>query len=479
MKKIFTLTLVCLLTLIFVQAQELKTYKGDYEGGQATYQYFETDEFERIYQGSFSLTNMPYNMQPGYSVKESKFSCNGNFNDGYKEGEWVYVADNFKNVDGHLLKDTFKGSYINGYKNGAFTYTRYNKTKRRNDIEINVNYRNDTIVGDFKSTHTDKSTLVVSGKLDDDGFATGTWTEKTKFQVTIMKFYDGYCYYLGVRSLQTGEIDVRLDEKENYEKLKADHWVYGETTYRSSGATRQKEGLVQAEYMKHEPYWSGDFSSYSYVRGDLFLLYARIKNYNQLDFTNVLPYFAKGSRNDKMSFIPFKVLGDVSKSRKYQMSLIEGEYDEYIKIGDDYLAKGNKSFAINSYNKALVLKPTNASLKSKISTLEKEHKAEVEAKKKEKERLEQEKNEKIKAIKGEFQLNYKEINKNPNIKAFGTASTKLFDKHKFCGDNLECLEELIAVQRKLVEFSKITDKTVEKALKKAETFEDVKVAVGL
>jgi len=56
MKKKFKITLFWLVIgLSFqVNCQTIKTYSGTYEGGYATYQYYENKNYERILNGSFT-----------------------------------------------------------------------------------------------------------------------------------------------------------------------------------------------------------------------------------------------------------------------------------------------------------------------------------------------------------------------------------------------------------------------------------------
>src|SRR5579863_6751072 len=56
----------------------IKTYTGPFENGTATYQYYENEKLERIYQGNFSYK------QPGVIVT-------GKFKNNKREGTWKFI----------------------------------------------------------------------------------------------------------------------------------------------------------------------------------------------------------------------------------------------------------------------------------------------------------------------------------------------------------------------------------------------------
>jgi tetratricopeptide (TPR) repeat protein len=248
--------------------------------------------------------------------------------------------------------------------------------------------------------------------------------------------------------------------------------VYGQTRYTSSRAIREKLGLVQAEWSKHEPHWPVE--NLSYIASDMFLLYARIEKYNRRFNTEVFPYFPKGSRNDKMEFIPFKVLGDFNKTKTAK---IEAEFNNLKNEADNNFKYKRYDSAVKLYKQALKLKPNDTDLPSLIAKAEKEA-----VKEKEENKIRLEKETMVKAIEDEFETNTVEIN-NANKKAYNNANHLIkhsYSTKKIVSDDIsQYIEEYITVQRKLVTLSKSTNKTLEKALKKAETYTEVKAAVGM
>ena len=79
MKYIYT-TLILLLWYRISVSQDTKTYSGPYEGGKATYQYYETKDLERVFHGTF-------NYVPDAILGEGKIT--GRFFHDKKDGTWT------------------------------------------------------------------------------------------------------------------------------------------------------------------------------------------------------------------------------------------------------------------------------------------------------------------------------------------------------------------------------------------------------
>ena len=71
--------LVTLLSFSISVAQNIKTYKGVFNKGKATYQYYENANLERVYHGHFLFT-------------DSESRLEGEFKDNKKDGLWKYSS---------------------------------------------------------------------------------------------------------------------------------------------------------------------------------------------------------------------------------------------------------------------------------------------------------------------------------------------------------------------------------------------------
>lgn len=92
MKQIISIVLMTLTVQASV-GQTLKTYSGVYEGGKATYTYYEDENGERVKHGKFSYSNVNKGIGVGGGMSVSyatTISASGNYKDGLKDGKWTY-----------------------------------------------------------------------------------------------------------------------------------------------------------------------------------------------------------------------------------------------------------------------------------------------------------------------------------------------------------------------------------------------------
>jgi len=67
-----------------LQAQTIKTYSGPYENGKATYQYYEDNNGERIYNGPFT-----------YKSIDGTIRITGTYKNGKRNGSWLCTLINY------------------------------------------------------------------------------------------------------------------------------------------------------------------------------------------------------------------------------------------------------------------------------------------------------------------------------------------------------------------------------------------------
>ena len=72
------------------QNKSTQTYSGNFEGGKATYSYYENNEYERIYNGDFEYTG---NVEDYVGLV---FNISGDFANNLKEGKWIFSVEDVK-----------------------------------------------------------------------------------------------------------------------------------------------------------------------------------------------------------------------------------------------------------------------------------------------------------------------------------------------------------------------------------------------
>lgn len=130
-----------LLIANFCNSQTKLIYEGKYLDGFAKYGYFETNDYERIKQGSFL-----YNSTNGTVVIE------GSFNNNKLNDNWTFIYKGNTVHDKQFIH--INGKYIGGKKNGLWTYKYNNPDKKIHDLS-SFTFKNDTltteiVLDDFK-----------------------------------------------------------------------------------------------------------------------------------------------------------------------------------------------------------------------------------------------------------------------------------------------------------------------------------------
>lgn len=176
MKQIVFSAALAILTVQVSVGQTLKTYSGLYEGGKATYTYYEDENGERVKHGKFT-----------YSYATT-LSASGNYKDGIKDGKWIY-----KNK-------TTVINYVDGSMEG--TLTNAGKT---------FQMKNNRITGRVKKIDNSRDeNLTISGQFDEEGFPDGTWTKSYEsdgnLYIDTEKYVHGLLIAKQRKNESTGEI---------------------------------------------------------------------------------------------------------------------------------------------------------------------------------------------------------------------------------------------------------------------------------
>lgn len=207
--------------------QNIKTYSGVYKGnnthGEATYSYYENQEYERIYHGKFSYSGAQ-NRNPRVILK-----IEGSYIENKKNGAWSFYFTN-PNKD---YSFTLEGQYNNGNLNGNWVYSSSNKTigygkpdpdpkKNMETEKYSVNFDNNIFTGQFKYEHVFRGKLKesVDGNFNEDGLWDGEWIHRWENESYlnpvegIYEFKDGVVQKYIIRNISTGEIIDKFNNEE-------------------------------------------------------------------------------------------------------------------------------------------------------------------------------------------------------------------------------------------------------------------------
>ena len=212
MKKIYALLFLSFL-MIESFSQETKIYNGNYEGatthGQARYEYYENDNYERIFDGSFK-----YNATtPDYGLN---LTITGNYKKNKKHGKWIYKLTSTKQSSSEIKNFTSKltGEYNKGDLKGIWTFKR---TKAFNTVKKDFskcNFVDNKFNGEF-IYRNEAIGVKINGNFNNNGFFDGIWKvewgKETPFE-EIRYYKDGFCYKLIYRNLSNGKIINRFDK---------------------------------------------------------------------------------------------------------------------------------------------------------------------------------------------------------------------------------------------------------------------------
>lgn len=207
MKFIVTLFLSTL-SFGLTYGQTLKTYTGSYAGGQATYQYFENTEYERIFNGKFSYTDIKDNVNLSRVHMPSNIEIIGAFKDNLKNGLWTAkeiissVVPTYGNVK---ITMTYSGNFLNGKRQGQWTFKQSLVTSKKIENGNSVlNFNNNILIGAVDLTNA-------KGNLDNKGDFIGVWNAKNEGSEFIAEFKNNIFTKLIKRKVSDGEIIFRYD----------------------------------------------------------------------------------------------------------------------------------------------------------------------------------------------------------------------------------------------------------------------------
>lgn len=197
--KTFLILFILSAVVQFGSAQTLKTYRGLYEGGQATYTYYENENGERVKHGKFTFNKHDSNF--GFSYKVS-----GSYKNNMKDGQWTY---NLKGLEISKIVINFTDGDMNGPISRTY-YSRDGKVRRTECYQMK-NYRVTGIVKDAEEKSLFNSVpWTLTGQFDDDGYPDGIWTKNYITDGNIFidteKYIHGILIAKQTKNESTGEI---------------------------------------------------------------------------------------------------------------------------------------------------------------------------------------------------------------------------------------------------------------------------------
>ena len=224
------LNFTCLLFAISTYSQVLKTYSGQYNinktigqipfnlvKGNATYTYYENQDYERILSGNF-IYNGSYN---NYGNKMN-INTTGAYKDNLKNGIWqskiVITIGKITNNFNVLL------NYTKGIPNGLWKWESFVNKISKGDNAV-LTFTNNTIVGKFTIRNINQK-VEIFGQNNNDGFLTGKIIVNAldTNEELIMDYEEGFKIKHILRNKSTGVISDKYnatpEEIENFRKIK-------------------------------------------------------------------------------------------------------------------------------------------------------------------------------------------------------------------------------------------------------------------
>lgn len=200
---------------ITLNAQNIEKYSGKYENGTAEYEYYENNEFERIFNGYFNYKGrISIDFQGACD-----FIIKGSYKNNKKDGKWSYTIS-----DG-VYKETIIGQYKEGLMNESWLYEAIN-SKQGLHKKSEVTFSNNKLTGKF----------YYNGKVNLDGTITNAlingffndscqidsiwkityidWYNGNIEYEDIQKYKDGVLYWRLKRVKSTGEIIEKIDNSD-------------------------------------------------------------------------------------------------------------------------------------------------------------------------------------------------------------------------------------------------------------------------
>lgn len=193
MKK--TIGIIIMTSLLMkIEAQNLKTYEGSFEKGNAKYTYFENEKGERIYNGNFEYVEKGKAQSIkdifGQTVMEAATlkQIVGQYKNGKAIGErkrrlysigaeGVIDISKMNTSNSKLMEEMTYNYDENGNLSGSYLYVKYDINNNNKIVQkVTANIKNGHLIGHYeKVDYSTSPSLSLIGSFDQDGFFDGEW----------------------------------------------------------------------------------------------------------------------------------------------------------------------------------------------------------------------------------------------------------------------------------------------------------------
>ncbi|MBI9069885.1 MAG: hypothetical protein JEZ09_21510 [Salinivirgaceae bacterium] len=347
--KYYALTLF-LLVLQSSFAQEKKTYSGSFQGettGEATYQYYENDKYERIYDGPFVFTtgtkdkkrlnNKIYREVKGYYVN------------GLKHDSWS-LSSKYNRIN---------GNFNNGVLDGSFAWKKIEGSDTEMKTTVEATFNNGILVGKYFYRDVFGHEVEILGNFSDKGYFDGDWKITTPYGTKIediRKYKQGVLFFRIVRETSSGKILYMIDSTEFVNKLFEN---INETTMLSI-VDGVKYVIQESDnnYFDYDAIYNGyNGNGTTYVKHDCAIESCK-------KFENV--FYGIKSGEIKIEHGYKRIVIDYRKTKE---GIKETKYLEHIKKGDNYCEQRNYKSAVEQYNSSLRYMPNESYPKQQIEDI--------------------------------------------------------------------------------------------------------------
>lgn len=481
-------------------AQTIKTYNGNYENGQATYEYYENSDYERILHGKFSFKSNMGNPSQNINTRfVETTNIIGSFKENKKSGKW-----DIKKVNTNAYMErtaSWKGNFEDGQKNGIWLFNIHtvvdNKT---NDIKASFNFNKDQLIGEVIIGD-------IKGQLDSNGKFIGNWNIKTNDGIEyIAEFKNNIFTKLVARKISDGFILMKYicDSASSYNSMQYE--VINCKTIKSSDETHIKdidtkyfsEFFGQVETIKaidnsinEIKIGSSPFlilepqvvirkkMSYEEIKAEtkkkemlINLTNTANKNFETENYADAMSFYQKAIEIEDNQHLKDKIKDCENKINEDNAK----KYNSFVISGDKYFESSNYSMAIIEYKNALKIKredyPQNqiniAELKIKeLDAIEQRRKEEEIEKRK----VEMQ-NKEIIRLESETKLNHIKLLENKtltkNKKTLNNAYITLYNNSNLINGNdnkTTHLKNLLLLQENISYLINLSSNSLEKELK--------------
>jgi hypothetical protein len=210
MKRFILCLLFALAISLSSYSQIIKTFSGPFYKGKATYQYFENEQYERIYHGKFA-----YIEGDSLNREISSYYLNGSFLNDKRNGKWIIIA--FYSGENYFAKEKLTLNYSNGILNGKFTKIYNDYHNKNNVVKLSGNFKGNIINGVVNWIEVNNSgSKSIKCFFDKDGFMDSTFYFKGGNMELNSLFKNGFQIKCLYRNLSTGKVLRNFDYTKFY-----------------------------------------------------------------------------------------------------------------------------------------------------------------------------------------------------------------------------------------------------------------------